>query len=117
MFPLNQLPKKLKAKNDVIIFEAKTVSIKSTSEEAKRYCGGHDVKDKGKEFPLNQLPKKLKASLPTTYRFRKIVSIKSTSEEAKRHLYINHIDQFFNVSIKSTSEEAKRLPLESLALS
>ncbi len=60
LFPLNQLPKKLKAlaglKNTRISL---LVSIKSTSEEAKRFSY---IKSKRKLiwFPLNQLPKKLK---------------------------------------------------------
>ncbi len=61
------------------------VSIKSTSEEAKRRLGRKFVELVRYGFPLNQLPKKLKADRaihdpPGTNNF----SIKSTSEEAKR---------------------------------
>jgi len=58
-FPLNQLPKKLKVNHADKLKENQRVSIKSTSEEAKssKPCPPGQVVNM---FPLNQLPKKLK---------------------------------------------------------
>ncbi len=85
VFPLNQLPKKLKDPLLDPVIKQILVSIKSTSEEAKRKIekrqvvkdllvsikstseeakSAEDMLDdlKANSFPLNQLPKKLKVS-------------------------------------------------------
>ncbi len=59
-FPLHQLPKKLK--EAIANLRANSVSITSTSEEAKSVIEEIENAIKQEQFPLHQLPKKLKES-------------------------------------------------------